>query len=211
MNDGSTDILDKKTGEVDSGATTRIATEHGARVIEYPDGQNRGKGYATKTGMLETTGKARIVTDADMSYSPDFIGTITGRVLGGEADIAVAMRAAEDAAHEGLVRRVGHWGIQKLCENRLMAKTDLTDPQAGAKAFSAAAAEAIWPHVTIDRFAADRQAIMIARYLGMTITEDAATIVPHGDSRVSVVKETKNLLRDSYIAGRETRRFRRSH
>ena len=64
-NDGSTDGCDETVKALD--------LPH-VRVIGYP--QNRGKGHAVRTAMLEATGDIRIFTDSDLAYGTDVIEAI---------------------------------------------------------------------------------------------------------------------------------------
>ena len=181
VSDGSTD------------GTVELAESLGVdNVIAYE--QNRGRGYALRLGYLAARGGVRIYTDSDGSYGPKTIQELFDEVDGG-ADIAVAYRAGE-AQHESMARKYGHWAMHRLCE--IIAPTGIKDPQAGAKAFSADAANLIWGnYVTQERWAADRQAMFHARKLGLDVAQVPAEITPVGDSRVKVINDAVDMVADS--------------
>ncbi len=207
INDGSVDRM--PDGTYDPGRTTRIAKAAGAKVIEYDDGINRGRGFALRRGFTESTGGVRLYTDADGSYSNETLYELYSLVADSDTETAIAQayRSETSAQHESQFRKYGHSIMHRLCEARFMAPTGVRDPQAGAKAYRSDAAVEVWSRVTVDRWAADRQAHVIARKLGFVIEEVSADIIPHGDSRVKIFKDAREMVRDSYTAGREARKI----
>lgn len=181
FDDGSTD------------GTADIASQFGVQVMSHPDGQNHGKGASVRAAMLAARGKVRAFADADGSYSPDAIMQLIDEVGSERADIAVASRA--DAGHASLLRRAGHSALEAICQH--YAPTDTTDTQAGAKAFSAKAAKVIWPRVVADRFAADREAMYLARLLGYRVSSIPTEVIPVDGSHVRVIRDSIQIIRDA--------------
>jgi dolichyl-phosphate beta-glucosyltransferase len=194
-------VVDDGSTKEDNDNTIAIAEAHGARVLVNPDGANSIRGGALKIGFRETSGDTRLYTDADGSYRPDTLSALFELASDGFNDVAVAYRADNDNQHSGLIRRVGHDIIHRICEHPKMAPTGVKDPQAGAKAFSARAAETIWPQVMSNDWTADREALVIARELGYEIAQVAAEIESHDDSTVRVVPDTIGMLHDSLQVG----------
>jgi dolichyl-phosphate beta-glucosyltransferase len=201
MLDSSLTMLSSEFGSrhellvVDDGSTddtAAIACEFGLRAIAHHDGKNHGKGAAVRLGMSLSSGEYRVFADADGAYGADTIAQLVYS-LGSSADIAVATRS--HAGHDSLLRRVGHSVLERVCD--YYAPTDTTDTQAGAKAFSAEAARTIWPHVRSDRFAADREAMHLARRLGYRVAEVQADVTVVAGSHVRIVRDTIQILRDT--------------
>lgn len=189
----SHEIIVVDDGSTDS--TADVARSFGVEVVGYPD--NRGKGAATRLGLLSAKGSLRAFADADGSYSPE---TILGlfEALRQGADIATVNRDS----HASIGRRAVHFGLEKLCD--LFAPTDVVDTQAGAKAFTAQATEGVWRSVDIDSYAADRQALYIAHVLGLKITEVEAEVTPVGNSHVRF-RDAIRLVLDSSKIGKATK------
>lgn len=183
-----------------SDATPTIAAEFGLTAIAHIDGQNHGKGAAVRVGLLRAQGDYRAFADADGAYSSDTILELLSTISNGEADIAVASRSA--TGHESLLRRAGHTVLEKICQH--YAPTDSLDTQAGAKAFTAGAAENIWPLVRAERYAADREAMYLANQLGYRVVDVTAEVTVVPGSHVRVVRDTIQIIKD-------TRAIRRQH
>lgn len=185
--------------------TTEIAESFGVKVIEYPDGLNRGRGYALKTGFLNVTGSVRAYTDADGSYAPETIMRLFEAVTNDGHDVAVAHREETGSSHESLIRAFGHKALHWFCERKVMAPTGVKDPQAGAKAYSADAAEKIWSQIDTPGWIADRISLSLARDYGMSIADLPADITAHGDSTVRPIRDAIKMLKDSRSAGKALR------
>lgn len=209
MLEGNVAMLDQEFGAdhevlvVDDGSTdgtAAIAQEFGIQVISHPDAQNHGKGASIRLGMNQATGAYRAFADADGAYSPDTVRRLIDAVSGA-ADIAVAQR--EQAGHASLVRRAGHYALEQICQ--YYAPTDSADTQAGAKVFTAEAAKAIWPMVQADRFAADREAMHIAKRFGFRVADVPAAVRVVPGSHVRPVRDTAQIIRDTRQIARRSR------
>ncbi|MCA9331055.1 glycosyltransferase [Candidatus Saccharibacteria bacterium] len=180
---------------VDDGSTDRtaaIAHEFGVAVHTHPDRSNRGKGASVRLGMLEAKGAYRVFADADGSYGPDAVMGLADKI-GGAADVAVAFR--EQGGHASSLRGFGHVALERICD--VIAPSDAVDTQAGAKAFTAEAAEAIWPLVKADRYAADRQAMHLVHRLGYRVANVPTDIKVVPGSHVHMVRDTARILVDA--------------
>ena len=88
---------------VDDGSsdnTAKIAEEAGAEfpgaeinVIRYE--QNRGKGYAVKTGLLAARGDVALFSDADLSTPIDEMHKLIDPIRSGEFDVTFGSRALD--------------------------------------------------------------------------------------------------------------------
>lgn len=152
------------------------------RLINNP--QNHGKGYVVRQGMLEATGDIRLFMDADNSTKVDHITEFMQHFDQG-ADIVVGSRriaGANIAVHQGFVRDfLG--GVFRLIVHTIVP-LGVTDSQCGFKAFTASAAEQVFPKQTINRWAFDVEILAIARRLRLRIKEAPITWVNDGASTV---------------------------
>lgn len=160
---------------VDDGSqdgTGRIVEEHERRQpnIVLQREPHRGKGGAVKAGLLAATARFRFICDADLSMPvaelPRFLPpTLT------DFDVAIGSREGVGARRVGepMIRhvagRIFNYAVQRLTVR------DINDTQCGFKMFTAAAADAIFPRVTVDGWAFDIEVLSIARARGLRIME----------------------------------------
>ena len=173
------------------------------RLVSYPE--NRGKGYAIRTGVREARGEVILFTDCDLAYGceviPEFYGILTGE---GAPDIAVGSRAKHPEGYAGytLLRKVVSRAYLSVL--RLFGGLRLSDSQCGCKGFRAEVAKRIFSFCEVDRFAFDFEAILIGQRMGATFCEVPVKVLRHGESKVRIVRDTLRMLRD---LGRMKRRI----
>ncbi len=185
-NDGSTDGCDE---------TVRALELPHVRVISHSP--NRGKGYAVREAMLAATGDVRMFTDADLAYGTEVIRQVADAFeKDPDAALVIGSRNLHKDGYEGytFLRKVASRAyIRVLC---MAGGFRLSDSQCGCKAFSAEAAEKIFPRCEVNGFAFDFEAILWAVKLGLKICELPVRVIHHGDSKVRVVRDTIRMLRD---------------
>lgn len=165
------------------------------RVIGYPD--NRGKGSAVREAMLASEGDAVMFTDSDLAYGTDVIKKVADAfVENPECDLVIGSRNLDKDGYDGytLVRRVAskcYIGVLKL-----IGGLKITDSQCGCKAFSGKAAKRVFSNCTVNRFAFDFEAILIAEKCGYKIKEIPVKVINHGDSKVNVLRDSFKMIRD---------------
>jgi glycosyltransferase involved in cell wall biosynthesis len=146
--------------------------------------QNQGKGAVVQQGMLEATGDIRLFMDADNSTKIDHITSFLPFFEKGY-DIVVGSRrikGANIAVHQGLIRDfLG--GVFRLIVHTVVP-LGVTDSQCGFKAFTAEAAQKVFPKQTIHRWAFDVEILAIARKLKLKIDEAPVTWLNDGASTV---------------------------
>jgi dolichyl-phosphate beta-glucosyltransferase len=187
---------------VDDGSADRTAAraaEAGRRLgldlkVLVHDG-NRGKGAAVRTGALAAEGASILVSDADFSTP---IGEWEKLARSG-APVAIGSRAVD----ESLVKERQPFfrvTMGKLFNRlvRLLAVPGVRDTQCGFKLFTREAARAIFSRTTVDRFAWDVEALLLARRLGFAVAEVPVLWFNSPDSRVTLlagVQATLELFR----------------
>lgn len=185
-NDGSTDGCDK--------AVEELSLPH-VRVVGYE--QNRGKGYAVRTAVLEADGDIVMFTDADLAYGLDVVKrTYDTFIEHPESDMVIGSRNLSADGYEGytpLRKLMSKTYIKVLC---IAGGFKLSDSQCGCKAFTGEAVKKIFPRCEVDRFAFDFECILWAVKYKMTITEMPVKIINHRESKVNIVKDTLRMLRD---------------
>jgi glycosyltransferase involved in cell wall biosynthesis len=126
--DPGLDVVVVDDGSVDD--TSRVAREHGARVLRLPF--NLGIGGAVQTGFryaFEQNYDIAVRVDGDGQHDPSQLGAVLAPVLAGDADIAIGSRFAgpSDGYRSSRSRRVGirllAWVVSRIVRRRV---TDTT-------------------------------------------------------------------------------------
>lgn len=161
VDDGSTDGMAKIVEDF-------IKGWKGFRTISY--GENQGKGYAVKKGMLEAKGSWRLLMDADNSTDISEIEKFLKHTS--NLEVIIGSRYLENSSikvkqpfERRIVSRFGNW------LTKLMTGLDIIDTQCGFKLFSARAATDIFPRQTINRWAFDIEILAIAKQRNYKIKE----------------------------------------
>jgi dolichyl-phosphate beta-glucosyltransferase len=140
--------------------------------------KNLGKGKSVSRGMLAGRGRFRVFTDADLAYPPEEVNKIL-RDLEAGADVAIACRVLPESRylmspsffHYLYTRHVMSRVFNLLA--RAILLRDVLDSQAGLKGFTAAAAELVFPRITIPRFGFDVEALFIAQKHRLAVKQTA--------------------------------------
>lgn len=149
---------------------------------------HRGKGGALKAALLSTTKAYRLMCDADLSVPIHEAARFLPPLLIG-VDVAIGSR------EEAGARRIGEPLVRHLAGRvfnvavRLLVVPEIQDTQCGFKMFTAAAAEEIFPHVTVDGWAFDTEALHIAHARGLRIREIPIEWHYRPDSRVRMFRD----------------------
>lgn len=154
---------------------------------------HQGKGGAVKAGMSEARGAYRFMCDADLSMPVAELE----RFFPGDrddADVIIATREGAGARrvgepfHRHLVGRGFNFAVQRLL------LPGCNDSQCGFKMFSAAAADAIFPHVTVTGWGFDLEVLAIARVKGLRIAEVPIEWHYRTDSRVRIARDAMRMF-----------------
>lgn len=185
VDDGSSD----ETAEI----VSRVALAD-ARVRVLREA-HRGKGGALRSGLLAATGARRFMCDADLSMPVGELRRFLD-VVPAECDVAIGTREGVGA------RRVGEPSHRHFAGRifnqfvRAVALSRVNDTQCGFKMFTAAAAEAIFPWVTIEGWAVDIEILCIAALRGLRVKEIPIEWHYRDRSQVSLVRDSLRMARD---------------
>jgi glycosyltransferase involved in cell wall biosynthesis len=185
VDDGSTD------------GTAGVADEHGRsepRVVLQRE-PHRGKGGAVKAGMLAARGAYRFLCDADLSMpARELPRFLPPRLV--DFDLAIGTREGFGARRVGepLRRHVLGRVFNHLVQRLVLDGTN--DTQCGFKMFTARAADAVFPLVTIDGWAFDVEVLAIARRRGFRVVEVPIEWHYRPESQVSMLSDGWRMVRD---------------
>lgn len=205
-------LVDDKSDDGVARVLDAFATEAPCVSVLH-NARNMGKGYSVSRGMRAARGMYRVFTDADLAYPTTEIDKIVGALQLG-ADVAVACRVLPDSRYLMspsffsylYTRHVMSRFFNALVRWTLIPR--VRDTQAGLKGFTAAAAEVVFPRVTIPRFGFDVEALFIARKFGLTIQQVAVNFRYDDEpTTVRFVKDAADMARDlARIRANEWRR-----
>lgn len=138
-------------------------------LIENPG--NRGKGFSVRNGMLRAQGKILLFSDADLSSPIQEADKLFDAIEHG-ADIAIGSRwlntqlqTRRQPLHRQLFGRAFNFVL------RLVLGLRFKDTQCGFKAFTAAAAQAIFPLQNIERWGFDPEILYLAKRFHFKVAE----------------------------------------
>lgn len=198
---------------VDDGSTDRTANivvsfarEHeGVRLVRYQ--QNRGKGYAVRTGILASVGEHILFCDADLSTPMGEIVKLKKAIEEG-CDVAIGSRATRETRilqRQPWYRIVMGKTFNKMVQ--LLAVPGIWDTQCGFKMFTRSAAWRIFPSCRIDGFGFDVEALFLARKQKLKIVEIGVQWRNSPHSKVHPIVDSLRMMRDLlairgfYLAG----------
>lgn len=158
---------------------------------------NQGKGAAVRAGMLAARGEHLLFSDSDLSTPIEEVQRLASALEERQAGVAIASRRLAGAnlvVPQPLHRRMMGTGFSLL--TRGVALPGLYDTQCGFKLFTRPAAEAIFPRLTIRRFAFDVEALYLARRLGYKVVEVPVTWQDSQESRVNPLRDSARMFED---------------
>ncbi len=181
VNDGSSD----NTEDIVLEACKKITS------IKYITYQlNRGKGYALRQGVLNSTGDIVLISDADLSTPIEELEKLLTFYKSG-TDIAIGSRALEES--QIVVRQPWYREFMGRMFNRFIKSLilqDFRDTQCGFKLFRGDVAKKTFSLSCIDGFAYDVEILYIAKKLGYKIKEVPIKWINSPDSRVRPLRDS---------------------
>lgn len=190
------DIIVVDDGSKDG--TTEVLAKFGDKVRVIIQPQNYGKGAAVRRGMLESTAKYRIFTDADLSTPIKEIEKVLP-IIESKADICIGSRAIDRSMvkeHQPFYRewmgRVFNGFVQ------ILVFRGISDTQCGFKGFTADAAAKVFGKAKIDGFSFDVEALFLARKLGLKVEQIPVEWYNDERSKVSPIKDSFNMFRELF-------------
>jgi glycosyltransferase involved in cell wall biosynthesis len=159
VDDGSKDKTYKKA--------LQYANRNGhVKVIRYA--RNTGKGFAIKTGVMESTGDIVIFVDGDMEIDFNTISKYVAALK--NADIVIATKwHSRSTVSMPFSRKLLSRTFNVLV--RLLIGFDLKDTQVGLKVMKRSAVDKIFPKLAVKRYAFDVELLALAHLYDLKIVE----------------------------------------
>jgi len=166
------------------------------QIIENPD--QRGKGYAVRTGIRRARGGIVFVMDADLSVPVDHVGFFIDRFdREPEIDVLIGSRQHPESLIERRQSRFRETlGKAFNVFVRVLGLSSSHDTQCGFKAFRRDVARAIYERQIVDGFACDVEVLLLAEEMGFRIEEMPVRWINSPESRVRILVDSIDMLFD---------------
>ena len=194
--DGTAEIAQKTASEKPTVSTN---------VIRYE--QNRGKGFAVKTGLQAATADIALITDADLSTPIEEMTKLVEPIRDGKTDVAFGSRALDRSligTHQPWFREQGGRVVNFMI--RKMSGLDFTDTQCGFKAFNMVEFRPLLDMMTIDRFGFDVEFLFVANHNRLRLAEIPVRWNDVEGSKVSAVRDTRRMFNELMQIRRNAKR-----
>jgi glycosyltransferase involved in cell wall biosynthesis len=187
VDDGSSD----DTAEV----ATRVFASYpvSTRLIRYEE--NKGKGFAVRTGLREATADIALFTDADLSTPIEEASKLVKPIEGGDQDVTFGSRALDRTligTHQPWRREQGGKVMNLII--RKMSGLPFYDTQCGFKAFNMRKFRPLLDVMKIDRFGFDVEFLFVAAHNGLKLSEIPVRWNDVAGSKVSVFRDSRRMI-----------------
>jgi dolichyl-phosphate beta-glucosyltransferase len=202
---------------VDDGSqdgTARITEEFARQnpnVRLVSNGENHGKGYSVRHGMLEARGRLALFTDADLSSPIEEIEKLLAALAAG-SDVAIGSRALDRSLISIHQSRLREWaGITFNGFVRLFTGLPFYDTQCGFKMFSREPARIVFEQQRIEGFGFDPEVLFLAKRQGLRTAEVPVRWAHDPATKVHVIRDSLLMFGDliyirwNWLLGRYSR------
>ncbi len=199
---------------VDDGSTDDTAAVVRSHASDWPQlrllqlDRNRGKGAATRRGVLEARGDWVLTSDADLSTPLPEVERLL--VAGADAPVVIGSRSIAGA---NITRRQPLYrvamGRSFNRATRMVTPGSHNDTQCGFKLYRRDAGRDLFERLTVEGFAFDVEVLYLAHKLDYPVAEVAVTW--HNDERssVNVWLDPARMFVDIFRIRRRHRKLRR--
>jgi len=180
------------------------------RVIS--NGQNRGKGFSVRHGMLEARGRVSLFTDADLSSPIEEWPKLRAALESGY-DGAIGSRAIDRtliATRQSRFRETAGIIFNGLV--RLVTGLPFHDTQCGFKAFFTDRARIVFQNQRIEGFGFDPEILFLAKRFGLRVAEVPVRWAHDPATKVRVLRDSLQMFGDlfyirwNWLVGRYAKR-----
>lgn len=181
VNDGSTDQTEVMIAEFSN------KYPQSTKLVSYPE--NKGKGYAVRKGMLQSSGDWRILMDADLAVDLKEIDRIRPLLNQGK-HVVIGSRAVDGSVilkPQGLARVFLGKGFTFFAN--AVSILNVSDFTCGFKAFPKEAVETFFLKSQIDRWAYDVELLYLAKKHGFGIKEAGVSWKNGPETKVKFPKD----------------------
>lgn len=189
VDDGSTDTTSAVVRDL-------AATDERLTLIRLP--QNRGKGYAVRTGVVNAAGARVLFADADGATPIEEVKRLESHLDRG-AQVAIGSRGISDPSvtvrariNRRLAGRIFHQLVLRLTVRGFV------DTQCGFKLFTAPVAQELFSRMRMDGFSFDVELLLMAAKRGYRVDEVPVNWTHQPGSKINVVTDGLRMAADLF-------------
>ena len=189
------EVIIADDGSRDGTASVVINHAKGWKQLKLMTLEHRGKGHATKMGVMASSGQWILCSDADMSTPVEQVEKLMTEGKGfpiviGSRSVSGASVTQPPPFHRKVMGRVFNWLVKAL------AVRGYQDTQCGFKLFERNAARDIFGRITLDGFAFDVEALYLAGKLGYPVVEVPVSWRNDERTKVKLLSDPPKMLLD---------------
>lgn len=176
-----------------------------SQVIRYDE--NRGKGYAVRTGLLAAQAPVALFSDADLSTPIEELPKLVDPIRNRNFDVTFGSRALDRSligTHQPWRREQGGKVMNFVIKT--MSGLSFSDTQCGFKAFNMEKFRPLLDKMTINRFGFDVEFLFVANYHKLRLKEIPVRWNNVEGSKVSVLRDTRRMFFELAEVRRNARR-----
>ena len=176
------------------------------------NGDNRGKGYSVRHGMLEARGRIALFTDADLSSPIEESEKLLAAIKDGN-EVAIGSRALDRTLitlHQSRLRELAGMIFNGFV--RIFVGLPFSDTQCGFKAFVREPSRVVFEQQRIERFGFDPEILFLAKRHGLRTAEVAVRWAHDPATKVHMIRDSLmmffdlGLIRWNWLVGRYPKR-----
>ncbi|MGA8222852.1 MAG: dolichyl-phosphate beta-glucosyltransferase [Candidatus Acidiferrales bacterium] len=194
---GQAEIIVVDDGSSDG--TARVAEEWSRQLPSIrlvSNGENRGKGFSVRHGMLEARGRIALFTDADLSAPIEEADKLFAALEAGN-DVAIGSRALDRSlisTRQSRFREIA--GMIFNAFVRIFTALRFHDTQCGFKAFVAVPSRIVFEQQRIERFGFDPEILFLAKRHGLRAVEIPVRWAHDPATKVHVLRDSVLMFTD---------------
>lgn len=194
--------LDAEILVVDDGSKDRTAELAakallGRRGRVIKNGENRGKGYSVRHGVVEARGRFVLLTDADLSTPIEDHAKLAAVIRDRDLDVVIGSRALPESdvqVRQGWLRQT--MGRTFNTTIRIVTGLPFRDTQCGFKLMDRDRVMPLFAKMVVNRFAFDVELLFLCARFGLTVTDVPVIWRNAPGSKVSVIADPLNMIAD---------------
>ena len=191
------EILVVDDGSKDRTAELAAKALAGRRGRVVPNGENRGKGYSVRHGVLEARGRFVLLTDADLSTPIEDHAKLAAVIRDRDLDVVIGSRALPDSdvqVRQGWLRQTMGRSFNTII--RAMTGSPFRDTQCGFKLMDRERVKPLFEKMVVDGFAFDVELLFLCARFGLSVADVPIAWRNATGSKVSLLSDPLKMIAD---------------